>query len=273
VKTLIIDISKCNGCYNCQVACKDEHVGNDWSPYAKPQPLSGHFWMKVTDMVRGTIPKVKVAYMHDICHHCDDAPCIPACRHKAIDKRQDGIVIIDPERCRGDKNCMDACPYDVIYFNDDLNISQKCNFCAHLLDRGWKAPRCVDACPTDALIFGEEEELKDLIDRSEILRPELDTRPRVYYMGLPKRFIAGAVYDPSQDECIEGATVKLKDLQSGEQRTAATDEFGDFWFEGLNEGNYSLSIEKEGYKPHRIKTISTEKDMNLGDIALLIFAD
>ena len=88
-------------------------------------------------------------------------------------------------------------------------------------------------------------------------------------MGLPGRFIAGAVYDPSQDECIEGASVTLKDLQSGEQRTTATDEFGDFWFEGLDAGNYSLSIEREGYKPHQIKSISTEKDMNLGDIVLL----
>ena len=90
-------------------------------------------------------------------------------------------------------------------------------------------------------------------------------------MDLPEKIlIKGArVYDPSQDECIEGASVTLKDLKSGEQRTAATDEFGDFWFEGLEVGNYALSIEKEGYKPHRIQSINTEKDMNLGDIALL----
>lgn len=269
MKALIIDTSKCNGCYNCQIACKDEHVGNDWSPYAKPQPLSGHFWMKVTDIVRGTVPKVKVAYRHDICQHCDDAPCIPACKQKAIYKRDDGIVIIDPNKCRFDKNCMDACPYDVIYFNDDLNIAQKCTFCAHLMDKGWKEPRCVDACPTGALIFGEEEDLKELIDQSKILHPDLNTKPRVYYIGLPKRFIAGAVYDAAQDECIEGALVTLKDLENGKEMTTTTDEFGDFWFEDLKGGNYSLSIEKEGYKPHRIKSITTEKDRNLGDIALL----
>jgi tetrathionate reductase subunit B len=54
----MIDIEKCNGCYNCQVACKDEHAGNDWTPIAKPQPDTGHFWMKVTDLVQGTVPKV-----------------------------------------------------------------------------------------------------------------------------------------------------------------------------------------------------------------------
>ena len=112
--------------------------------------------MKVTDIVQGTVPKVRVRYMHDICQHCDEAPCITACKTKAIYKREDGIVIIDPEKCTGNRNCLDACPYGVIYFNTDLNIAQKCTFCAHLLDKDWKEPRCVDACPTGALTFGEE---------------------------------------------------------------------------------------------------------------------
>ena len=90
MKALVIDINKCNGCYNCQIACKDEHVGNDWTPYAKPQPDTGQFWMKVTDIVQGTVPKVRVRYMHDICQHCDEAPCIPACKSEAIYKRDDG---------------------------------------------------------------------------------------------------------------------------------------------------------------------------------------
>ena len=51
-KVLVIDYTICNGCYNCQVACKDEHVGNDWSPIAKPQPDTGQFWNKIDDMVR-----------------------------------------------------------------------------------------------------------------------------------------------------------------------------------------------------------------------------
>jgi Fe-S-cluster-containing dehydrogenase component len=270
MKALIIDASKCNGCYNCQIACKDEHVGNDWSPYAKPQPLTGHFWIRVTDIVRGTFPKVKVSYKHDICQHCGDAPCISACKRKAIDRRDDGIVIIRPEACRGDRNCVEACPYGVIYFNENLNIAQKCTFCAHLLDRGAKVPRCVDVCPTGALTFGEEEELKDLIDRAEIIEPPgLVTRPRVYYIALPKRFIAGAIYDPSEDECIEGALATLTLKEDGSMFTTTTDEFGDFWFEGLKVADYSLSIEREGYGPHFIESVNTERDVNLGDIALM----
>jgi Fe-S-cluster-containing dehydrogenase component len=268
-KALIINYDICNGCYNCQIACKDEHVGNDWTPYAKPQPLTGHFWMKVTDMVRGAIPKVRVTYLHDVCQHCDEAPCIPACTAHAIYKRDDGLVIIDPERCRGHRNCIDACPYGVIYFNWDLNIAQKCTMCAHLLDKGWKEPRCVDACPTGALKFGEEEDLKDEIRKSEILHPEFGAKPRVYYIGLPRSFIAGAVYDPEQDECIKDATATLTDSDTGEEFTVKTDSYGDFWFEGMKvDHTYSLRIEKDKYYPQDIRDINTAKDVNVGDMKL-----
>jgi tetrathionate reductase subunit B len=268
-KALIINYDICNGCYNCQVACKDEHVGNDWTPYAKPQPSTGQFWMKITDMVRGTVPKVRVTYPHDICQHCDEAPCIPVCKAQAIYKRDDGIVIIDPDKCRGHRNCLDACPYRVIYFNWDLNIAQKCTMCAHLLDAGWKEPRCVDACPTGALKFGEEEDLKSEIGRSEILHPEFEAKPRVYYVGLPKSFVAGAVFSPEEDECIEDAVATLADSDTGEKFRVKTDNFGDFWFEDMKiDHTYSLRIEKDGYSPQEIHKIHTEKDINLGDIEL-----
>jgi tetrathionate reductase subunit B len=268
LKAFIIDITKCNGCYNCQIACKDEHVGNDWTPIAKPQPDTGQFWMKVQDIVRGQVPKVKVAYMHHMCQHCADAPCITACKSKAIYQRSDGSVIIDPTKCTGQRNCLDACPYGIIYFNRDLNIAQKCTWCAHLLDKGWKEPRCVDACPTGALRFGEEEDFKDIIAKAEILKPETKTGPRVYYVGIPKRFIAGAVYDPEADECLEGATVTLKADKGENISSITTDDFGDFWFEGLKIAKYSLSVEKAGYLPREVSPVSTEKDINIGDLAL-----
>ena len=267
-KALVIDVTKCNGCYNCQIVCKDEHVGNDWSPYAKPQPDTGQFWTKVDERVRGSIPKVKITYMHSMCQHCDKAPCMAACPGKAIKKRGDGIVILDPAKCKGNRLCVDACPYGAIYFNWDLNIAQKCTFCAHLLDRNRKEPRCVDACPTGAFTFGEEEDLKDRINRAEVLHPELNTKPRVYYIGLPKRFVAGAVFDPQEDECTEGATVTLTDSDTGKHFTTQTDIFGDFWIRGLKEGTFSLAIDKDGYHRKMIESISTDKDVNVGDIEL-----
>ena len=68
----------------------------------------------------------------------------------------------------------------------------------------------MDACPTGALTFGEESELKDLIAKAEVLKPEAGAKPRVYYIDLPnKYFIAGEVFDPEDDECLEGAKVTL----------------------------------------------------------------
>ena len=269
MKALVIDVSKCNGCYNCQIACKDEHCGNDWMPYAKPQPDTGQFWLKMVEEERGTVPKVRVTYTPTLCMHCAEAPCIPACRLGAIYKRDDGIVIIDPEKCNGCGDCINECPYKAIYLNEDLNVAQKCTMCAHLLDRGWKEPRCVDACPTEALKFGEEDELKDLISKAKVLHPEFNTRPRVYYIGLPGRFVAGAVYDSGEDKCVEDATAILMDTETGEKFTLKTDNYGDFWFENMKDDHtYSLKIEKNGYTPSEIEDIGTRKDVNVGDIEL-----
>lgn len=269
MKVFIFDAAKCNGCHSCQVACKDEHCGNDWMPYAKPQPVQGQYWYRLDEIVRGTVPKVKVAYVPTLCMHCDDAPCIPVCALQAIKKREDGLVLIDPALCNGCKLCLDACPYGVIYFNESLKLAQKCTGCAHLLDRGWpiKEPRCVDACITGALTFGEESDMQDQIANAEMLAPNFGETPkvRVYYHNLPKRFIAGTVYDPAADEVVMGATCTLSGDASA---TATTDEFGDFWFEGLKVGTYALKIEATGLPTKQFDTVSTEQDVNLGDIPL-----
>jgi Fe-S-cluster-containing dehydrogenase component len=269
-KVMVIDLAICNGCHNCQVSCKDEHVANDWSPIAKPQPDTGQFWNKVVNLERGTVPKVMVTYHHSICQHCDDAPCLEACPQKAIYKRDDGIVIIDPAKCRGNQLCLEACPYEnVIYFNDDLNIAQKCTFCAHLLDKGWTETRCSDACPTGAFTFGDEEDLKDVIAKAELLKPELPTRPRVYYLNLPKKWIAGEVFDQEADECAEGATVTATNTQTGETVSTASDHYGDFWLKNLADGTYTLLIEKAGYLTQKLGPFdASQKDQNVGDIAI-----
>ena len=271
-KVFVIDVTKCNGCHNCQIVCKDEHVGNDWSPIAKPQPEIGQFWIELTEKVRGTVPKVKVAYRPHLCMHCDKAPCMDACPVEGcIYKRDDGLVIIDADKCTGCRLCVDACPYEnVIWFNEDLNIAQKCTGCAHLLDDGWSEPRCADACPTLALRLMDEDEAKALIGKAEVWRPELkkEVEPRVYYIGLPKKFIAGTVYDPKVEEVVIGATVTLT-AKGGKTQTATTDAYGDFWFEDLKDGLYDLEI-KSGKKVKKFAALDTaEADINLGDIPLI----
>ncbi len=267
MKAFVIDLTHCNGCYSCQIACKDEHVANDWTPYAKPQPDTGQFWLKVNEYLRGSVPKAKMSYTAVMCQHCADAPCITACTPGAINRRPDGLVVIDPKKCTGCQKCLNpqACPYGVIYYNEGLALAQKCTGCAHLVDRKVVfAPRCADACPTEALKFGEDTDLKDLIAKAEVLHPEYNTKPRVYYIGLPKKFIAGTVYDPGAEEVVIGATLTLSGDGSA---TAKTDDFGDFWIDGLKEGTYSLKIEAGG-KTKTIDKISTAKDINLGDIPL-----
>jgi len=269
---LVIDVNKCSGCYNCYLACRDEYCGNDYPPYSLAQPYTGHFWMRQIERERGKYPKVKVAYTPLPCMHCDDALCIKAAQDGAVYRRPDGIVIIDPEKSKGQKNLLSACPYRVIYWNEEKNIPQKCTLCAHLLDAGWKEPRCVEACPTGALTFGDLDDPNSEVSKlaasgkAEILHPEYEMKEKVTYIGLPKRFVAGSVVLGDKDECAENVSVTL--TGEGEKKTVKTDNYGDFEFEGLPEDKeYSVKIECPGYKPEEF-SVKTKVDVCLGDIIL-----
>lgn len=265
-KAFVIDVALCSGCHNCQLACKDEHVGNDWTPYAKPQPQIGQFWIKVHENVCGSIPKVKIHYIPRLCNHCKKPSCMEACGHGAIYRRDDGFIVIDPEKCTGCKACQEVCEYNAIYYNDELKIAQKCTGCAHLLDNGYSLPRCVEACPTDAMKFGEEEDLKDFIEGATVMIPETGCRPRVYYRNIPGKFIAGTVYDPVEKEVVIGAKCILN--SGGKVWETRTDEYGDFWFKDLPAGLFDLVISAQGFEYKCFYKLKTSEDLNLGDIPL-----
>ena len=265
-KVFCIDVAKCNGCHNCQLACKDEHVYNDWSPYAAPQTEIGQFWCKVSEHVNGSIPKVRIHYIPHLCNHCRNASCMEACQSGAIYRREDGLVLIHPEKCTGCRACQEACPYEAIYFNEERNISQKCTGCAHLLDHNIGIPRCVDACPTDALQFGEEEEMQDFIVGATVREPETGNRPRVYYRNIPARFIAGTLYDPVEKEVIIGA--RCRATIGGKTYQVRSDEFGDFWFNDLAPGTYEVVIEAPGFEYKTFDNVDAKESVNLGDIPL-----
>jgi hypothetical protein len=168
--------------------------------------------------------------------------------------------------------CLSACPYEnVIYFNDDLNIAQKCTFCAHLIDRGWTETRCSDACPTGAFTFGDDSDpaIAAKMASAQLLKPELPTRPRVYYLNLPQKWIAGAVFDPQADECLEGVTVTATSAATGEKLSAVTDNYGDFWLKGLPDGTYTLLFEKAGCLAKKLGPVdAAAADQNVGDVEL-----
>lgn len=270
---MIIDITRCNGCYNCFLACRDEYCGNDYPPYSATQPYTGHFWMRLIEKERGKYPKVKVAYTAVPCMQCENATCVEASSDDEVYRRPDGIVIIDPEKAAGRKELVSACPYRVIYWNEEKGLPQKCTFCAHLLDNGWKLPRCVEACPTDALVFGDLEDPDSQISKIvasrdlEVLHPEYGLESRVHYIGLPKTFVAGSViFGDQDDEWAENVAVSLKGKTS--EKTVMTDNFGDFEFEALRpDTEYLIKIEYKGYAPREFH-VRTRTDVYLGEIVL-----
>jgi hypothetical protein len=126
----------------------------------------------------------------------------------------------------------------------------------------------VDQCPTGAIKFGDESELKDLIEKADERTYKDGLKTNVHYLNLPRKFVAGTLYDPEAKEVVIGAKCTLTDTESGDTVAVETDNFGDFWFRGLEDNrSYSLKLEKDG-KSVAIDAISTEKDINLGDVPL-----
>src|SRR5258708_33197274 len=104
----------------CTLDGMDEYVGNDFPGYAAAMPKHGHRWIDILQKERGQAPMIDIAYVPTMCNHCDDAPCIKAAKDGAITKREDGIVIIDPVKAKGQKELVDACPYGHIWWNEEI---------------------------------------------------------------------------------------------------------------------------------------------------------
>jgi Fe-S-cluster-containing dehydrogenase component len=273
---LIIDVAECTNCQLCALATMDEYVDNEWPGVAAPMPRHGHHWINILQKERGQAPMIDIAYVPTLCNHCDNAPCMKADTSGAIKKRDDGIVIIDPVKAKGQKKLVDACPYGHIWWNEELQLPQHWPFDAHLIDQGWTKTRGEQSCPTGAMraIKVEDEEMARLAreQQLEVLKPELGTKPRVYYRNLWRYttcFIGGTVSAEASGvvDCVEGAKVRL--LKDGTLvAEAATDNYGDFKFDRLAEGSgrYSVEISAQG----RRKTVEAElgASVNLGEIRL-----
>lgn len=202
---MTIDLERCFGCESCTIACKSEH--------GTPPII---FWRRVIEKEVGEYPNVMRVYLPIQCFHCKDPPCQAVCPVEAITKRDDGIVIVDYDKCVGCRCCAIACPYDACYFLDKIRsyypeefipfekvkykqfregTVTKCDFCVDRIEKGLE-PACVQTCPADALRFGDlddpESEVSRLIrERGGYqLRPELDTDPSVYYLPNMKLALA-----------------------------------------------------------------------------------
>jgi NAD-dependent dihydropyrimidine dehydrogenase PreA subunit len=203
--------------------------------------------------------------------------CAKAAPEGAVYQRLDGIVIIDPEKARGCKEIVNACPYGAVYWNAESSLPQKCTLCAHMLDAGEKTTRCAEVCPTGALVFGDLEDpgspvsrvLTEKAGKLESLKPEFGTGPRIKYIKLPKVFIAGEILlSDKLDECANGITVSLADKGGQIIRQTTTDFLGDFSFDGLESNqHYLVKINHGGYFPTEIM-VKTPASRNLGELVL-----
>jgi len=181
----VIDHSRCIGCHACTVACKQENE----------VPL-GKFrtWVKYVET--GSFPQVKRSFAVLRCNQCTNAPCVEICPVSALEKRRDGIVDVDPDACIGCKACMQGCPYDALYLNEDTGTAEKCHFCAHRTERGL-APACAIVCPTEAIVPGDFDDPRSVVStlkREHGLKArkvEAGTGPNVFY-----REVNDAAIDP-----------------------------------------------------------------------------
>jgi anaerobic dimethyl sulfoxide reductase subunit B (iron-sulfur subunit) len=156
-KAFYLDASACIGCKACQIACKDKH----------DLPL-GVLWRRVFEYGGGDwveqdgiqVPSLLFSYyLSSACQHCESPVCRDVCPVRAITKREDGIVILDSDKCIGCRYCEWACPYGAPQFNEEMKAMTKCHFCYDLQDQGLN-PACVDACVMRCLDYGDLDELR-----------------------------------------------------------------------------------------------------------------
>tara|TARA_R110001583_G_scaffold195215_3_gene370539 strand:+ start:5723 stop:6562 length:840 start_codon:yes stop_codon:yes gene_type:complete len=248
---LIIDVERCENCNNCVIAAKDEYVDNEFLGYSAPVAVESSDLITISRNARGETPVVDTAYLIKMCNHCDNAPCMKV-GGDAIRKRDDGIVIIDPDKAKGRKDIVKSCPYGAIVWNEERQLPQTWYFDAHLLDQGWTKPRCAQSCPTgvfEALKVSDQEMEKRVEkDSLEVLKPQLNTKPRVFYKNMyryNKCFIGGSVVAMIDgiEECVKGANADL--YQAGKKiSSTVTDDFGEFKIDKLdpNSGDYRVDV-------------------------------
>ncbi len=226
---MVIDLSRCKHALKCQDACQRYHH------------LSGmNVWLKIFKMHDGenTAPY----WMPKPCLHCDKPPCVKVCPVSATYKRDDGIVLVDNDRCIGCRFCMAACPYSTRSFNwekpellaetagaaysPELGFPQKkgtvekCDFCPDMLRQG-KLPHCVTACPNGVFYMGDLNEDSvsngaETVRFSQLIKDKggyrlneiLGTEPSVYYLPAVNRLFPFIDPEPNGEKKEETEETK-----------------------------------------------------------------
>lgn len=173
----VIETERCIDCKACMVSCSIENN----------VPVGHHRnWVHQIG-IKGEFPTLGMSFEPGNCMHCDNPPCERVCPVGATYRRDDGIVMIDQDACIGCKYCIEACPYDARYFNEETGTTDKCTACVHLVYKG-EDPACVATCIGNARHFGDindpESEVSQLLATNDYYRlyEEAGTGPAIYYI-------------------------------------------------------------------------------------------
>lgn len=200
---MVIDLRKCVGCQACTVGCSIENQ----APIGQFRTTVKQYEVTLDNGAAET-QNVKSFMLPRLCNHCANPPCVKVCPVQATFQREDGIVMVDNERCVACAYCVQACPYDARFINEETLTADKCTFCAHRLEKGL-LPACVETCVGGARVIGDLKDPNSEIVRLmaenqadiKVLKPEQETQPHVFYIGMDERFTShidgkAAIYDP-----------------------------------------------------------------------------
>ncbi len=198
---LVIDLNVCVGCHACVTNCKEWNTSGSAGALADDNPYgvdpNGTFFNRVQSYEVGTYPQTETVHFPKSCLHCEEPPCVPVCPTGASYKRkEDGIVLVDYDKCIGCRYCSWACPYGAREIDEHQKVMKKCTLCVDRiydqnLPEAERKPACVLACPTSARMFGDvhdpDSEVSVTIREQGgyQLMPEWGTKPSNHY--LPRR--------------------------------------------------------------------------------------
>lgn len=185
---MVIDLRRCVGCQACTVACTIENQ----SPLGQFRTTVNQYEVSEVD---GLNSPAAYFMLPKLCNHCEKPACIPVCPTGATYQQDDGIVVVDNKRCVGCGYCVQACPYEARFINKETNTADKCTFCTHRLEAGL-LPACVETCVGEARVIGDlndpNSQISQLIQENKndikVLRPESNTSPQVFYIGMNETF-------------------------------------------------------------------------------------
>ena len=223
---LVIDLDQCVGCHACAVACKEWNSSGTLGPLSDYMPWGsdpeGVWFNRIRHYESGSYPDNETINMPMSCLHCEDADCVTVCPTGASYKRpEDGIVLIDQDKCMGCNLCAWACPYGARELDEASGTMKKCTLCVDRiydpeLPAEERQPACVLVCPTRARFFGDfddpESDVSRMVEQrgGYDLMPELGYRPTNKY--LPPREAPSIPMADTGSKRTGGVLQRIRDL-------------------------------------------------------------